>query len=414
MYSLSLFGVIFCYNNPKILSIVLTMSFLNRFIGSPYVPSARSILMVALGLLFLMSLLMVASASIPFVMGRENFSSLKFFLSQLGYMLIALMAGFFIYFVPLKKYYSIPVQFFLWGVVIFLLAATAAFGQNINGSKRWLSVLGFSFQPAEFAKMLIVPIVARYMATESSRLRHHNILMSVIFIGMAYLPILLFLIFQPDFGSVVVIAATIMVMFFVGGAQSIQYLGLVAMGLIAGGLGIWFADYRLTRAKSFLDPFDDVLDTDYQLSRSLVAFARGDWMGVGYGNSIQKLEHLPEAHTDFLLAITGEELGFLGVFLVIALEFAILGAIMRIGHKALIRRQLRLSYTTFGFAVVLFGQVLINAGMNMGILPTKGLTMPFFSYGGSSMLFSVIMVAIILKIDKESLAIHRQEESREY
>lgn len=390
------------------------MSLLSRLIDSPFMPKARSWLGVTLATLLLFGLVMVASASIPFAMGREDFATLKFFWSQLAYMLIACVAGFFVYQVPLKEFYRFGGLASAYTVVVLLLLATLTFGNSINGSKRWLNVLGFSFQPAEFAKMLMVLIVSEYMTRRSGELRNGGFLKNFTRIMIWYAPIMVLLLFQPDFGSIVVIGATIFVLFFVGGVPYLQYFALLIVGILLGILGLVSANYRHARVMSFLDPFDDVLGSDYQLARSLVAFGRGEWFGVGYGNSIQKLEHLPEAHTDFLLAVTGEEFGFVGVVFVIFLELVILCAIMRISFNSLKRRQLKLSYTAFGFGVLLFGQVIINAGMNMGILPTKGLTMPFFSYGGSAMLFSVIMVAIVLKIDKESAFIAQRGENRDY
>lgn len=390
------------------------MSLLSRLIDSPFMPKARSWLMIALATLLLFSLVMVASASIPFAMGREDFATLKFFWSQLAYMLIACTAGFFVYQLPIKQIHHFGSLAAAYFAVLFLLIATLVFGHSINGSQRWLNVFGFSFQPAEFAKMLMVLIVSDYMTRRSSELRTGNFFRNFTRIMVWYAPIMVLLLLQPDFGSIVVIGATIFVLFFVGGVPYLQYFALLLVGILIGAFGLMSASYRHARVMSFLDPFDDVLGSDYQLARSLVAFGRGKWFGVGYGNSIQKLEYLPEAHTDFLLAITGEEFGFAGVVFVILLELVILFAIMRISFNSLKRRQLKLSYTAFGFGVLIFGQIMINAGMNMGILPTKGLTMPFFSYGGSAMLVCVIMVAIVLKIDKESAFIAQRGENWDY
>lgn len=389
------------------------MNTFERLAQLPYMPKARTWLIGALGVLMVLSLLMVASASIPFSMSR-GLNELKFFWSQLGYMVIAIGVASLIYQVPLKEQFNYKTLIISYGICLGLLLLTLLVADSINGSKRWLNFFGFSFQPAEMAKMLTVMAVAELMHRRSAEMRMGNILYSVGRLLILYLPAMTFLFLQPDYGSIVVIGATILVMFFAGGAPFWQYLGLAITAVVIGALGLWQAEYRQSRILSFQDPFDDVLDTDYQLSRSLVAFGRGEFNGVGYGNSVQKLEHLPEAHTDFLLAITGEELGFLGVALVIILEFIILIAIMRISYNALIRKQLKLSYTVFGFGVVIFGQVMINAGMNMGLLPTKGLTMPFYSYGGSAMLFSIIMIAIILKIDKESPRIAQKGNNRYY
>lgn len=356
---------------------------------------------------------MVASASIPFA-NMKAMSELKFFWSQLGYMTIATALAALLYRVPVRWYYDHLVIVVLFLSLVFLLIATLIFGQSINGSKRWLSLFGISFQPAEFAKTFMVVATAAFMHRRSAEIRHKSIVLSGGRLLVWYAPILALLIFQPDYGSVIVIGATLIVLLFVGGVRFIQLAMLVVVLAVLGALGAWQQQYRQGRILSFSDPFADPLGAGYQLSRSLMAFGRGEWTGVGYGNSVQKLLHLPEAHTDFLLAITGEELGLFGVVSVIVLEFVIIAAMLRISYKALMRRQLKCSYTVFGFAVIIFGQVCINAGMNMGILPTKGLTLPFYSYGGSSMLFAILMIAMTLKIDEQSPIIAENGTNREY
>lgn len=383
----------------------------DRLANHRYMPKARTWLVWSLGLLLLLSLIMVMSASIPFAMGRGD-TPLKFFIAQASYIGIAIFAGFILYFVPLRLYQNFSLLTIGFVITCVLLALTLAIAEPINGSKRWLSLAGFSFQTAELAKFMVVLLTADFITRRSAEVRSN--ITALKRPAVWYIPILAFLFFQPDFGSIVVIGATILVMFFVGGVPAPQFSLYAAVLGAFGAFGMMQAEYRQSRLMSFLNPFDDVMDTDYQLARSLVAFGRGEFNGVGYGNSVQKLAHLPEAHTDFLLAITGEELGFLGVTLVVLLELGIVAAIMRISYNCLVRRQLTISYTAFGFGVIIFGQVMINAGVNMGLLPTKGLTMPFFSYGGSSMLFCMMMIAIILRIDKESPEIYNRGESRSY
>lgn len=374
-------------------------------------PSARTTLIVCLGLLLSLSLLMIASASIPFALNKGLYP-MRFFWSQLFYIGIGLVAAFVVYQLPLKIYCKLSNILVLWLGVMVLLALTAIFAVPINGSRRWLSVAGFSLQAAEFAKMVMVMVAAEYVVRRSADMR------GSIFTGWRlfawYLPILMFLIFQPDYGSSAVIVATLLVIAWVGGSPLKDYAVIFTIALTIGVLGIWFAGYRRERLLSFWDPFDDIQDTDFQLSRSLIAFGRGQLTGVGYGDSVQKLSHLPEAHTDFILAITGEELGFFGVAFVLLLEALVVLSVLVISYAALKRRQLRLSYMVMGFAAVLFGQVFINAGMNMGMLPTKGLTLPFYSYGGSALLVSMMMIGLILKVDKESAHIERMGQSRDY
>ena len=356
------------------------------------------------------SLLMIASASVPFA-AQADLSLTKYFWSQMSYAIIGLMTGYVVYKIPPDWYLNHAV-FLLWLLVNVLLIATAIFGDVINGSRRWLDFGIVNFQTAELAKIVCVIIVSEYVVRRSAEVRESLIKSWRLFVGL--LPILVMLVAQPDYGSVVVIAATGVVILFISGAPIIHYGILLCVMAPVLGLGIYLSEYRLQRVLSFMDPFDDMQATDYQLSRSLIAFGRGQIDGVGYGNSVQKLAHLPEAHTDFLLAITGEELGVLGVLGVLALQACIVGSMMKISHNALKRHQLRISYMCFGFAVVVFGQVLINAGMNMGILPTKGLTMPFFSYGGSSLLVMLVMVAMVLRVDKDGVKISELGRHRDF
>ena len=369
-------------------------------------PSSRAILLASVACMMVLSLLMVASASIPFALSR-GMTELYFFNNQLTYMAIGLFVAFLPYkFVPLKMLYQTGTKFILLAVTALLLIATL-FGTPINGSKRWLNLGVLNFQVAELAKLVVIVFVADFVVRRSFEVRNgwDGFLRISLVIGMMTFLLLL----QPDFGSLVVIVGTVFAIFYIAGAPYKQFIALGAVVGVLGVLAVTLVQYRLTRALSFLDPFDDIQDTDYQLARSLIAFGRGQFTGVGYGESVQKLSHLPEAHTDFLLAITGEELGFVGVTMVLLLEALIIGSAMRISYNALKRRQMRMSYTAFGIGIIFIAQTIINAAMNMGAMPTKGLTMPFFSYGGSSMLISLVMVALLLKIYKESPEIEKSQ-----
>ena len=369
-------------------------------------PSARAILLSSVGCMLVLSLLMVASASIPFALSR-GLTELKFFYNQLLYMGIGLtIAAVSYHFVSLKRLYRTETQFMLLAITGLLLVATL-FSTPINGSKRWLTLAGFNFQVAELAKLVMIIFVSDFVVRRSFEVRNgwDGFLRIALVVGL----MTVLLLAQPDFGSFVVILGTVFAIFYIAGAPYKQFVALGAVAVGGAVLMVATVQYRLVRVMSFLDPFDDVQDTDYQLARSLIAFGRGQFSGVGYGESVQKLSHLPEAHTDFLLAITGEELGFVGVTMILILEALIIGSAMRISYNALKRRQMRMSYTAFGIAVVFIAQTIINAAMNMGAIPTKGLTMPFFSYGGSSMLISLVMVAVLLKIYKESPEIEKSQ-----
>ncbi|WP_227691472.1 putative lipid II flippase FtsW [Psychrobacter aestuarii] len=365
----------------------------------PFLPSARATLLCSVGCMMVMSLLMVASASIPFALSR-GMTELYFFERQLWYMIFGLLVAAIPYrFVSLKTLYKTETQFVLLGVTGLLLILTL-FGTPINGSKRWLNLGIINFQVAELAKLVVIVFVADFVVRRSFEVRNGWDGFLRISLVMGLLTMLL--LFQPDFGSLVVIVGTVFAIFYIAGAPYKQFMALGAVVGCLAVLAVTLVQYRLTRVLSFVDPFDDIQDTDYQLARSLIAFGRGQFTGVGYGESVQKLSHLPEAHTDFLLAITGEELGFVGVAMILILEALIIGSAMRISYNALKRRQMRMSYTAFGIAIIFIAQTIINAAMNMGAMPTKGLTMPFFSYGGSSIVISMIMVALLLKINKES------------
>lgn len=388
--------------------------FSDKFLGFFDKLNPRTVLLTSLSLIICISLLMIASASIPFSAARD-LASLRFFWYQLAYVVIGTMIAMVVYRIPLRFYYQrthINVVFLMWATAFGLLILTAAFGDVINGSRRWLDLGIFNLQAGEVAKAVMVFVTADYVVRRSAELR------SNVFTGVRllvwYLPVGGLLLFQPDFGTVLVLFATLIVIIFVSGAPALQYAWILFMAIVLGIIAAWLEPYRRERILSFTDAFDDIQGSDFQLARSLIAYGRGQLSGIGYGDSVQKLSHLPEAHTDFLLAITGEELGFLGVATVLFLEMLIILSIMVISLRALKRRQLRLSYTIFGFAVVIFGQVIINAGMTMGLAPTKGLTMPFFSFGGSSMVVLLIMIGFVLRVDKESIEIHSQRLNDKY
>lgn len=362
-------------------------------------PSAGSVLLASVSCLMVLSLIMVASASIPFA-NMHDMEQLYFFKHQLMYMSMGLVAGFMAYKVRLLWMYDMLSLASALMMVILLLIATLLFGDAINGSKRWIEIGSFNFQVAELAKLVMVMFTADYVVRRGNEVRQGY--GGIFRMGLLVTVLVGLFLSQPDFGSLVIIIGVILAIFFVAGAPWSQSVFLLIAGCIGAAYAVMFQEYRMTRATSFWDPFDDIQGSDYQLARSLIAFGRGQVTGVGYGESVQKLAHLPEAHTDFLLAITAEELGLVGVLTVLILEALVITSAMRISYIALKNRQMRLSYTAFGFAVIFIGQTIINAGMNMGLMPTKGLTLPFFSYGGSSMLVSLIMVGILLNIHKHT------------
>lgn len=375
-----------------------------------HLPSARAVMLSCVACLLVLSLLMVASASIPFTLHHTNLSELHFFWRQLMYMLAGMVAAYIASFVPLKWVFNLTLEVFALIVVMVLLILTL-FTTPINGAKRWLDLGLFNLQAAELAKLTIIIFTANFVVRRSSEVRESwaGVVRLFVISGVMFAIILA----QPDFGSVVIIVGCMLAIFYVAGAPLGLYMGMIIMTLCMFTAAIYLSDYRSIRAMSFLDPFDDLRGSDYQLSRSLIAFGRGEWFGVGYGNSIQKLSYLPEAHTDFVLAITGEELGFVGVGLVLILQAVLVLSMMRISFIALKRNQMRISYMAFGFAIMFVGQTVVNAGMNMGMMPTKGLTMPFFSFGGTSMVVCLLMIGLTYRMSKESDII-TVDDSRNY
>ncbi|PIE47620.1 MAG: putative lipid II flippase FtsW [Gammaproteobacteria bacterium] len=395
----------------SILGIFQTSKSTDDLLKNPsYVAFIKWLLLASIGCLLVLSLLMVTSASIPFTEKYSNMGELFFFKRQLAYAVLGSFMAYAMTRIPLKWVYHLNVQFFVLLVTLILLIVTL-FGAEINGAKRWIELGVMNFQTAELAKLVVIVFTADFVVRRSSEVRTSwdGFIRILVIVGL----ITLLLLAQPDFGSVAIIAGCVLTIFWVAGAPMKQFVAMATMVAVFAYFAIVRSDYRLERATSFMDPFNDIQDTDYQLARSIIAFGRGEFSGVGYGESVQKLAHLPEAHTDFLLAITGEELGFIGVAFVLLLEATVIACIMRISYLALKRKQMRISYTAFGIATMFIGQTMVNAGMNMGLLPTKGLTMPFFSYGGSAMLMSMIMIGLVLRICKESAEIPANQ-SRNY
>lgn len=353
------------------------------------------ILLPVLGLLTI-GLVMVASASFSFA--EHKFGDEFFFVKRhLVYLLLSAVSLLIGYMVPTSfwKRYSL-----LWILLSFiLLVVVLIVGREINGSRRWISIAGFTLQVSELVKVAMVVFLANYLEQHREALQQN---WKEIGRPLGVLVLFAFLlILEPDFGSVVVLTGTVMAMLFLGGARLWQYLVIA----VIGGVLLWWmaesAPYRMDRLTAFLDPWADQFNTGYQLTQSLIAFGRGEWFGVGLGQSVQKMLYLPEAHTDFVFAIFAEEFGFVGVLCLLALYIALVTRILGLGKKAISRQQWYSAFALIGFALLVSGQTFINLGVNSGLLPTKGLTLPFVSYGGSSLLVSCAMIGMILRISQD-------------
>ena len=371
--------------------------------------NVRNVLIFSVLALLCIGSIMVASASMPYA-ERMHENAFHYVLRHGISIVVALGAAVIVYRVPLNTWFNNT--FFLWIVTIALLAAVLLVGTEVNGSKRWIRVAGFTLQASEVAKVMMAIFTADYVVRRAEEVR--NNIKGLIRLAVIMAVTVGLVIAEPDLGATVVIALTMLGVFFLAGAPLIQF-GIAFGAIIAAFVFlVVFEPYRFERLMSFSNPWNDPLGVGYQLSNALMAFGRGEWVGVGLGHSIQKMSYLPEAHTDFMLAVLGEEFGFLGIFVVLSLSFAMLIACIKIGHRALKNQYLRAGYLAYGISIIFLLQIMVNAGMNMGMLPTKGLTLPFISYGGSSLIMCAVMVSLILKIEASTHEINPSREESSF
>jgi cell division protein FtsW len=289
---------------------------------------------------------------------------------------------------------------FLLGVVALILVLIPGIGKRVGGAQRWISLGFMGGQPSEVMKLFVVIYAADYTVRKAAFMDDFKkgfLPMAGVMVLMAVL-----LLLQPDFGAFVVITTIAMSILFLGGLNWRVFVGLVIALALAFAALIAVAPYRWERIIGFLDPWADPFGKGYQLSHALIAFGRGEWTGVGLGASVEKLFYLPEAHTDFLLAVIGEELGFVGVTAVVVLFAVFIYRAFVIGRDAMVREKYFAALVAQGIAIWLAFQAFINMGMNMGMLPTKGLTLPFLSFGGTGIIVNCAAVAILLRIGYEN------------
>lgn len=341
-------------------------------------------------------LIAIASASIEY--GDWHFGNPWHHTTRHGiYLAIAASMAAVTYRIPIDVWQRISPLCLLVALGLLMLVLIPGIGRNVNGSQRWLPLGPITLQPSEIAKFALVLYTAGFLVRHADTVRSswQGIAKPVFVLCLVALLFLL----EPDFGATVIATGTVFGMLFLAGARLSYVLGLV--GLALGGLVVmvWAAPYRLQRLTAYTDPWSDPYGSGFQLIQSLIAYGRGEYLGVGLGNSIQKLFHLPEAHTDFVFSIWAEETGLIGALLVIALYALLVARIMAIGLKAQRAHELFAAYVCFGVALIFAGQAFVNMGVSSGLLPTKGLTLPFISYGGSSLIISCMMLAVILRIE---------------
>ena len=360
-----------------------------------------SLLWTALALLML-GLVMVYSASISLAeTARFTRGNPAYFLTRHALFLgVGIVAGMLVFQIPMHLWQRAAPWLFGAGVVLLALVLVPGLGREVNGARRWLSLGVVNLQPSELAKLFAVLYAADYTVRKTALM--HSFKRGLLPMLAVMLVVGWLLLREPDFGAFVVITAIAMAILFLGGMNGRWFAVLLVM-LAIGFAGLVLASpYRMQRIFGFMDPWSDAFGKGYQLSHALIAFGRGEWLGVGLGASVEKLLYLPEAHTDFLLAVIGEELGFAGVAFVIALFAWLVVRAFAIGRQAVTLERPYSALVAQGIAVWLGVQTFINMGVNMGVLPTKGLTLPLMSFGGSGILANCVALAILLRIDWES------------
>jgi cell division protein FtsW len=366
-------------------------------------------LMWASLLLLAIGLVMVYSASIATAeaMSYTGYRPWYFLARHAVFVAVGLCAAFVAFQVPVKVWQRLAPYLFIAGAVLLVAVLVPGVGKAVNGSKRWLPLFVLNIQPSEFMKLFVVLYAASYAVRKADFLHAQQPLKQTLLRG--FLPLLAVMVLigtlllrEPDFGACVVIVAIAFGILFLGGLDWRLLIGLGFLLPVALWLLIWIAPYRLQRFTGFRDPWADPLGKGYQLSHSLIAFGRGEWYGVGLGASVEKLLYLPEAHTDFLLAVIAEELGFVGVAVVIGLFVWLLVRAYAIGRQAARLERPFAALVAHGIGVWLGVQAFINIGVNMGVLPTKGLTLPLLSFGGSGIVVNCIAIAALLRVDFEN------------
>lgn len=353
-------------------------------------------LLLAVSALASMGIVMVASASVGFAAATYG-DGLYFLKRHLVYVLLAVGVLVVILRIPSRFWFENGGLLLALTIALLILVLIPGIGREVNGSRRWLNLGPFNVQVSELAKLAVIVFMASHLRRKQVQGQWQNFVKHLAILGL----VIVLLLLEPDFGSSVVIAATVLVMMFLGGVRLWQFAGLMLVGVVGLVVIAISSPYRMQRLVTFLDPWADQYNSGYQLTQSLIAFGRGEWFGVGLGNSVQKLFYLPEAHTDFVLAIIGEEFGLFGVLVVLAFFVLLVTRVLAIARKAVLRQEWFAVYVLFGIAALLAGQAFINVGVTSGLLPTKGLTLPFISYGGSSLLVSSAMVALVMRVGKE-------------
>lgn len=368
----------------------------------------QSLIWAVLALLFL-GLVMVYSATVALPDSNKyaNYQTTHFLVRHAVSIAVAFAVTFCVFQIPMKTWQELAPLIFLCCIALLVLVLIPGVGKEVNGARRWLSLYVLNIQPSELMKVCAILYAADYTVRKQAYMQRFGKVLFPMFMAMFLVGMLLLL--EPDMGAFIVIVTVVFGILFLGGINARVFFGVLMALTTAFALLIAFSDYRRARLLAYLDPWsgDNALNKAYQLSHSLIAFGRGEILGVGLGGSVEKLHYLPEAHTDFLLAVIGEELGFVGVTVVIALFAYIVKRCFAIGSQAILLERTFSGLVAKGVGVLIGVQCFINMGVNLGVLPTKGLTLPLMSYGGSAILVACIALTLVLRIDYENRTMMR-------
>lgn len=363
--------------------------------GAPERPYDLGLLMAAL-MLMAIGFVMVTSASMP-VAARLFDNPFHFSIRHAIYLIIASMAALVALMIPMSWWQKTNAYLLFFAIALLIMVLLV--GRTVNGSTRWLAIGPITIQAAEPAKLFFFCYLAGYMVRRYGEVTEN--LKGFIKPLIVFFVLALLLLAQPDLGTVIVMFATTVGLLFLAGAKLWQFFGLAFTGIAAVASLILVEEYRMRRVTAFLDPWADPFGAGYQLTQSLMAWGRGNLSGEGLGNSLQKLEFLPEAHTDFIMSIVAEELGLLGVLLILGLLLFIVVKSLKLGSKALQMERPYEGFMAYSIGIWISFQTAVNVGASSGVLPTKGLTLPLVSAGGSSLIIMTVVIAILLRIDFE-------------
>lgn len=368
----------------------------------------KPLLFVALALM-LLGVIMVYSASIalPDSPKYASYWGEHFFGRQLFFVVTGLIAGWFAFRVNIDKWQKWSWWLFVGAMVLLVLVLVPGIGKGVNGAHRWISLKVFNIQPSEIMKLAMVLFVANFTVRNQQYMHRltKGFFPVAFFLGIVGILLMM----EPDMGALGVVVCIAMGILFLGGFNRVWFAGMAGVLVSLFTMMIVFSPWRRARFFAYLDPWDEVnaLGKGYQLSHSLIAFGRGGFTGVGLGGSVEKLHYLPEAHTDFIMAVVGEELGLVGVLVVICMFYWIVKRAFKIGRQCIAMDRMYSGLVAQGIGIWIGVQTFINMGVNLGLLPTKGLTLPLMSYGGSGIVLNCIALAILLRIDYENRKILR-------